>query len=98
MMPGTELSRCWVVVREVLAPSGRGGGLYKKVWFLDIQGWLCKSTLFLLQGRARSTEAQREISKIICVALGKKNILLKDCWVNQKAKAILNTLAGLCGL
>ena len=60
---------------------------------------LCMSILIFLQRRARFTDAQREVSRVtIYVTLKKKNILLKNCWANQKAKAASNRLAGLCGL
>ena len=48
--------------------------LCKMVWFLSNQG-LCKNTVFFLQRRARSTDAQREVSKVICVTFKKENIL-----------------------
>ena len=41
-------------------------------WFL-----VCRNTLSLLHGTVRPTDAQREVSKIICVTSKKKNILLK---------------------
>ena len=99
MMPVTELPRCLEFVQGLssLVPGAGGAGLCKKVWFLGTQG-LCKSTLFFLQRRARSTDVQKEVSKVICVTLKKKNILLKDCWANQKGEVTSNRLAGLCGL
>ena len=82
MTSATELSWHSGVVQEGLVPwcpgsaVGRAGS--QKVWPLGTQG-LCKSTLFFLQRRARSTDGQREVSEDICVTLRKKNILLEDC-------------------
>ena len=50
------------------------------------------------QKTARSTDAHREVSKVIWVTLKKKDVLLRDCWASKKAKVVSNRLAGLCGL
>lgn len=53
------------------------------------------SVLSAKEGKIRSTAAQREVSKVSCVTLKKKNILLKSCWANQKAEAASELLASV---
>ena len=68
-----------------------------KVWFLfcDVQEYF----VLFCKGGPRSTDTQRDVRKIICVIYKKKkNILLRNCWVHQKAEIASDRFAGFPGL
>lgn len=51
----------------------------------------------VLSEKARSTDAQREVRKVICVTKKEnKFFLLKNCQTNQKAEMVSNRLTGFC--
>ena len=97
MVPATELSQCLVVVQDVLVPwcSGERDVVQGLVpWYQR----LCKSTLFFLQRRARSTDAQSGVSKVICCDPKKQKHYANRLLGYSEAEVTSNRPAGLCGL
>lgn len=60
---------------------------------------MCWSALFSLKRKARSTDAQREVRKVICVTKKENKIfVLKNCQTNQKVEVVSDRLTGFCDL